>query len=380
MQHLRSDRSAFPNHRVWLALLPLLACLLPAAARALPDDEVILFPYFKDPGTQGVFLMASHDGLRFEHLNDGNPIFSVPTGLTRDPSIVRGPDELFHMTWTAGPRSIGYASSPDLMTWSTPRTIPVWSASDPVLNTWAPELYYDDVEQEYLIVWASTDRDRFPIGSSEPAPDGGRFEHRLYATTTVDFETFSDTRLFFDPGFNAIDGMIARDDESDRFVMAFKDERVFPFPEKNIRLAFADEPQGPYGDVTESITGGGLDLVEWAEGPTLLRTEDGWRLYFDTYVDWSVVYNAYESADLETWVDVSDQLVFPEIDGRLQHGTVFRTSRRSVGWLVPEPGTAVLLAGGLAALGGRRSNDRARQRGSHTKMGMSRVVRSRYSA
>jgi hypothetical protein len=357
-----------------------LACLLPITARALSDGDVILFPYFKDPGTQGVFLMASSDGLHFEHVNHGNPIFNVPAGLTRDPSIVRGPDELFHMTWTAGPKRIGYASSPDLVSWSAPRTIPVWGASDPILNSWAPELYYDEVEHEYLIVWASTDRGRFPSGSSEPAPDGGRFEHRLYVTTTVDFQTFSDTHLFFDPGFNVIDGMIARDVDANRFVMAFKDERVLPFPEKNIRIAFADSAQGTYYDVSESITGGGLQFLEWAEGPSLLRTDDGWRLYFDTYVDWSVVYNAYETTDLETWVDVSDQLIFPVIEGRLQHGTVFRAPRRSVGWLVPEPGTSALLGGGLAALGARRARSRVAQRGSHTKMGMSRVVRSRYSA
>ena len=39
-------------------------------------------------------------------------------------------------------------------------------------------------------------------------------------------------------------------------------------------------------------------------GLTLLRLEDGWRLYFDTYFGWGNVYNALESTDLENWVDI----------------------------------------------------------------------------
>ena len=338
----------------------LLAALLPARARSASED-VFLFPYFKDPDTQGVFLLASADGRSFQHVNGGNAIFEVPAGVTRDPSIARGPDGLFHMVWTSAPKQIGHASSPDLVNWSAPQSIPVWGPEAHVLNTWAPELFYDQAAQEFLIVWASTDRDRFPTGSSEPAsaPDGGSFEHRLYATTTRDFESFSPTRLFFDPGFNVIDGMIAYDAVGGRFAMAFKDERIFdadgrPDPQKNIRLAFSDEAQGVYGDVTSSLTGGGLAFSQWAEGPTLIAVEGGWRLYFDTYLDWSTVYNAYESEDLESWIDVSDTLEFPEISGRLQHGTVFRTSRQSIGWVVPEPATGALVAAGLLGLALRR--------------------------
>lgn len=351
--HLPAARGSAAHGLAALLLLLLLGCLASPAARALSED-VILFPYFKDPGTQGIFLMASEDGLRFEHLNGGAPILTVPGGVTRDPSIVRGPDDLFHMVWTAAPKSFGYASSPDLVTWSVPRLIPVFGPDDPIVNTWAPELFYDTAAQEYLVVWASTDRERFPVGSNEDR----LYEHRLYATTTRDFASFTETRLFYDPGFNVIDGMIAHDVAGDRFVMAIKDERARPVPQKNIKLTFSDSAQGPYGPPSDSVTGGGLVVAEWAEGPTLLPIDDGWRLYFDSYTDFDSVYHAYESPDLETWIDVTDQLVFPAIDGLLQHGTVFRSERRNVGWLVPEPATGLMLAAGIVALAARRSSHR----------------------
>jgi hypothetical protein len=354
--------------RVWLSSLPFLAWMLPGHAHAGgAPDELVLFPYFTAEQQSSVFLMASWDGLAFQHVNEGAPIFSVSEGVTRDPSIVRGPDGVFHMVWTTDPKAIGYANSSDLVTWSEPRTIPVWGPEDNVINTWAPELYYDETEQEFLIVWASTDRDRFPTGSSEPAPDGEGFEHRLYAATTTDFETLSQTELFFDPGFNVIDGMIAHDPDGARFVMAFKDERLndehgAPDPRKYIALAFSSSARGPWGDLGGSLTGGGVAITQWAEGSTLLRSEQGWRLYYDSYVDRISVYHALASDDLETWTDISNQLAFPEIEGRLQHGTLFRVSASDIGWPVPEPRASALLGCGAAVLALARSMRRAVRR------------------
>ena len=47
--------------------------------------------------------------------------------------------------------------------------------------------------------------------------------------------------------------------------MVLKDETERP-PQKNLRLAFADRPDGPWSAPTAPITGD-----YWAEGPTLLR-------------------------------------------------------------------------------------------------------------
>ena len=34
------------------------------------------------------------------------------------------------------------------------------------------------------------------------------WDHRMYYVTTRDFEKFSETRLFYDAGFNVIDGTL----------------------------------------------------------------------------------------------------------------------------------------------------------------------------
>lgn len=70
---------------------------------------------------------------------------------------------------------------------------------------------------------------------------------------------------------------------------------------------------GPYSAPTEPITGD-----YWAEGPTPLEVGGRWHIYFDKYRlgDFGVV----ASADLEEWVDLSDQLSIPK---EMRHGTAF---------------------------------------------------------
>jgi len=71
--------------------------------------------------------------------------------------------------------------------------------------------------------WASTIPGRFP-----ETEFGGKNDNnnRIYATATRDFETFTPTQLFFDPGFNCIDATILS--LHGKFFMFFKDENKVP--------------------------------------------------------------------------------------------------------------------------------------------------------
>jgi beta-xylosidase len=272
-----------------------------------------VFSYFKGNGEDGLHLAHSEDGLRWRALRGDSAFFKPTVGkekLTRDPSIVRGPDGTYHMVWTAGwnEQGFGYAHSRDLITWTGESYVPVMAHEPTAMNTWAPELYYDAPSGRYLIYWATTIPGRYP---GDSVGGGGKYNHRLYYVSTTDFKSFTPARLMYEHGFSVIDADIVRD--GPRYVMFLKDETERP-PQKNIRLAFADRLEGPWSAPTAPITGD-----YWAEGPTALRVGDRWIVYFDRYREHR--YGALASRDLEHWTDVSASLSLP--DG-IRHGTAFR--------------------------------------------------------
>jgi len=284
------------------------------ATAADPDvpEMCYLFSYFLGNGEDGLHLAWSRDGLKWEALNEGRSYLTPRVGkskLMRDPCIVRGPDDTFHMVWTDSwdSRTIGHASSKDLIHWSKQKAIPVMEHEPGTMNCWAPEIVYDPDRECFMIFWASTIPGEFPETWFDGRNDNN---HRIYATTTRDFEEFTPTELFFEPGFNAIDStLLARDG---KVYMFFKDETRHPQAMKNLRLAIADKTAGPYGVASEPINPAGA----WVEGPTALQIGDHTYLYFDAYTRHQYV--ALRSTDLESWEEVTSAISFPP---GARHGT-----------------------------------------------------------
>lgn len=278
------------------------------------EKEAYLFSYFKNGGKDGLHLAYSLDGENWVALNNDSSYLQPLVGkdrLMRDPSIARGKDGTFHMVWTSGwwDRGIGYASSKDLLHWSEQRNIPVMEKDTATRNTWAPEVYYDDKDDLFYIIWASTVPGRFPEVETTPNEKG--LNHRLYYTTTRDFETFTPTALFFDPGFSVIDGAIARKDG--RYWFVVKNETSVP-TEKNLRVTFTDElKKGFPAEVSANISG-----KSWVEGPAPLTIGEYVYVYFDKYREKK--YGAIRSKDGVIWEDVSDRVHFPS---GTRHGTAF---------------------------------------------------------
>jgi hypothetical protein len=293
--------------------------------RRAPEETFLLFTSFRGNGEDGLHLLWSADGYTWMPVRDDRSLLKPDVGgkLMRDPQIVRGPDGLFHMVWTTAWEKfgIGYASSKDLLTWSGQRYIDVMKGEPDTRNVWAPELFYDSAGREYLIFWSSTIPGRFP--ETARSEDDGH-NHRIYVTTTKDFTGFTPARLFYDPGFNAIDATIVRDGQ--RYVMFIKDETRFP-PMKNLHLATADVPVGPWGRPSPPIT---RDV--WAEGPTAIQIGDTWFVYFDAYAEGR--YGLVTSKDLVVWQDESAKLRMPK--GH-RHGSVFRVPRAILEGLIKEP-------------------------------------------
>jgi hypothetical protein len=238
----------------------------------------------------------------------------------RDPCIVRGADNLFHMVWTVSwtDRGIGYASSPDLIHWSEQQYIPVMAHEDSAKNCWAPEIVYDAKKKQYMIYWATTIAGRFTAGDT--AGDG-KYNHRMYYVTTSDFKTYSKTKLLYNKDFNVIDASIQQNGK--QFVMFLKDETKKP-PQKNIRIATSKNQYKNYSTASAPITG-----KYWAEGPTAIKIGENWIVYFDKYTEHK--YGAVTSTDLVSWTDISDKVSFPK---GTRHGTVFTITKEEFGKLI----------------------------------------------
>ena len=281
------------------------------------QEQVYLFSYFTDNGRDGLHLAYSPDGLKWEALKDGKSLVAPTVGndkLMRDPFILQGKDGLFHMVWTSSwkERQIGYASSKDLINWSEQKAIPVMAHEPTAKNCWAPEMVYDPQNKNYIIFWATTIPGRHSDVASSESEKG--LNHRMYCTTTSDFQNFSPTKIFFNPDFSVIDATILP--KGNTFYMFLKNENSNP-PEKNIRVTQSQHASGPYPiEVSAPITG-----KYWAEGPTALEVGDYVYVYFDKYTEHK--YGAVRSKNMKDWEDVSDKVSFP--DG-VRHGTAFKVS------------------------------------------------------
>jgi len=273
-------------------------------------DPFFLFSYFKGYG-DGLHLASSRDGFKWKALNDDRTFITPEAGpekIMRDPFLLLGKDERFHLVWTAGWKGngIGYASSSDLINWSPQQFLAVMEHEKDTRNCWAPEIFFDEVMNQYLIYWASSIPGRFP--DTDHTGDDG-LNHRMYFVSTRDFKNFSEAKLFFDPGFNVIDATVVGD--GDRYIMFMKDETLNPF-QKNIRVAVSHQLYGGFRPVSPPITGG-----FWAEGPTAIRIGEDWFVYFDKYKLHEI--GGARSSDLRVWEDISNTLHFPP---GAQHGSV----------------------------------------------------------
>jgi PelA/Pel-15E family pectate lyase len=298
-----------------------------AAQKAPAHRANYLFAYFKNNGEDGLHLAYSRDGLKWNALNEDKPYLTPAVGgekLMRDPCVIQGPDGVFHMVWTTGwrDREIGVAHSKDMIRWSEQKAVPVMADEPAAMNCWAPEIFYDDRQKQYLIFWATTIPGRFP--ATESSGDNG-LNHRIYYVTTQDFTSYSKAALLYDGGFNVIDATIiksAAGDPQRRYVMILKDETRNPV-KKNLRIAVSARATGPYGAASPPFT------PDWVEGPTAARVNNEWVVYFDMYRDKR--YGAVKSADLKNWETVTDKLSMP---AGARHGTVLTVSDKALAQLL----------------------------------------------
>lgn len=303
----------------YFLFLALLLCpAFVVLAQAQPGDSMYMFSYFKGNGEDGLHFASSRDGYHWTAMNGDSSVLKPMVGnekLMRDPCIIQGRDGYFHMVWTASwkDKGIGYARSKDLINWSEQQFVPVMIDEVKALNCWAPEIIYDKESDQYMIFWATTIPGRFP--ATDTSGDD-MYNHRMYYVTTRDFIHYTKAKILYDQGFNVIDATIVANGKG--YLMFLKDETKKP-PQKNIRTAYSDNVAGPYTRPSSPITGASY----WAEGPTTIRVNNKWVVYFDKYTQHKM--GAVQSVDGIHWEDISDQIKFP---AGTRHGTVFEISKK----------------------------------------------------
>lgn len=172
------------------------------------------------------------------------------------------------------------------------------------VNVWAPEVFYDNEKDEFVVVWASCIPNRFKRGQEDE-----KNNHRLYYITTKDFKTISATKLLYDPGFSSIDATIVKRAKND-YVLVFKDNTR---PNRNLKVAFAKSPTGPYSKASSTFS------ENFVEGPTVEKLGDRYLIYFDEYKKFS--FGAIATKDFIHFSNISKEVSVPK---NHKHGTIFK--------------------------------------------------------
>jgi beta-xylosidase len=248
-----------------IAKYKILILLFAIVLLASCNSKVYMFTSFHEPANEGLRMLYSKDGYHWDSLPGilVKPLIGNDK-IMRDPSILQGPDGIFHLVWTTewkGGNGFGYASSTDLIHWSNQQYIPVMSHEPTVKNVWAPELFYDDATKQFIIVFASCIPNRFEKGIEDENNN-----HRLYFTTTTDFKIFTPATLLYDPKFSSIDAVIVKHYKDD-YVLVLKDNTR---PNRNIKVAFSKHAIGPYENISDAFT------EKFTEGPAVAKVKNGW--------------------------------------------------------------------------------------------------------
>lgn len=251
-----------------------------------------LFVHFKEkitPDGEQVYFGISRDGMNWEKVNNGNPILTsmksekgcrdieivrLHTGgfviITTDLCIAYRMDENYNVDWkkvnSSGSKRLCMWHTDDLVNFSEQEFI--YFGRDDFGCLWAPEVFFDEENEEYLIHWGSTVKE-------------DNFTHMsIYCSTTKDFRTFTEPKLYFTKKNEILDSHITK--VGDTYHLFYKNSSDPPMnmhaTSKNLYGPFEhDEAFEQYMD--KEIPNPGS-----YEGPTTYTLPDGrWCLMLDFF-------------------------------------------------------------------------------------------------
>jgi len=324
------------------------------------------FSYFTGNSIAGekIYFAASrgNDALEWDELNEGAPLLESTLGEMglRDPFLIRSPEgDRFFLIATdlsigrngnwdrsqrTGSRYLEVWESTDLISWSDQRHVLV---SPPTAgNTWAPEAYWDESLQQYVVFWASK-----LYAEDDPNHTGSTYNRMLYATTR-DFVTFSEAKTWQDRGESRIDSTVIKENGS--YYRFTKDEGGGGtgcsdiIQEKAGSLTAVDLPGNPSWAFMDACIGrdAGTSAVE---GPTVFKANPGdtsgspYYLFVDEYGGRGYIPLGTDDLEAPDWQVAGDY----NLPASPRHGTVIPVTGAELeklreGIVIPEPPTPVV--------------------------------------
>ncbi|TYP74513.1 glycoside hydrolase family 43 protein [Paenibacillus methanolicus] len=273
-----------------------LACL-PAPAQAA--TSVYTMSAFTNANESNLYMYQSYNATNYGLMK--GPAYTPPTGLIRDPSIMKHTDGNYYIVYTTNwsGNTIGIASSPDRNNWTFVRNVTL-SIPSGIGHTWAPEWFKD------------TDGGLNIIVSLSPGNYENFLPYKIAASTgNLATTSFSAPVALQGLGPNYIDTFIVK---SGGTYHAFaKNETT-----KYIEYATASSLTGPY---TFQRAGDWAGWGSWVEGPALVQLDSGaWRIYFDSYTD-AKYYYSDSSGGFLAWTARKE---LTALSGTVRHMTVLK--------------------------------------------------------
>lgn len=250
-----------------------------------------LFAHFKEkitPDGEQVYFGLSRDGYNWEQVNGGNPVLTAKLGekgcrdieivrlhtggfvvLTTDLCIAYRMDENHNVDWSnvnkTGSKCLRMWKSDDLISFSEEKL--VYFGRDDFGCMWAPEVFFDEEKEEYLVHWGSTVRE-------------DNYKHMsIYCSVTKDFETFSTPKMYFTKNNEILDSHIQK--VGNTYHLFYKNANS---PSMNMH-AVSDNLYGPFthDEKFEKY----MSELHWPgsyEAPTVYTLPDGkWCLMLDFF-------------------------------------------------------------------------------------------------
>ena len=271
------------------ALLIVMLGLAPMATTPAGAATTYIYATFKGDAAadEKLWIYTSTNGTSFNNFYNG---FGGPTGVLRDPSIMKHTDGKYYIaftvqSWTTNSTYFAIASSTNLTSWTNVATVNSGIANTKF--TWAPEWFIE----------GSTVRIITSIGTTA----GGDFKPYVYTAQNSALTSWSGP-VSMGIGANTIDTFVIKSGST--YHAFVKDENT-----KFIKHATSSSLLSGWSSFTNLFTSG-------YEGPSVIQLDDGtFRIYIDKYTAggiWTAT-----SSDLNSWSGLS-------LMGAYRHGTVLK--------------------------------------------------------